>query len=206
MTTSTTVAIIVASYLVGCVSAGYYLVKICRGTDVREHGSGNVGARNVGRLLGPAGFAVTFLVDMAKGMGAVWLARRFGLDLNGTMLAALAAVAGHIWPVQLRLRGGKGVCTSLGALLMLDYRLVLIGLCVLIPLKVLTHQSVLSGMVVFALLPLIAFLLGHPLGVVSGLGVLAVVVVTAHRANLREFLHHRREAAERYLATKGVSR
>ena len=109
------VLIVVASYGIGCFTAGYYLFRWRTGCDIREHGSGNPGARNVGRLLGVGWFSATLLLDAGKGGLAVWLACYFGLGRLGTVAAMLAVVVGHVWPIQLHLRGGKGVAASLGA-------------------------------------------------------------------------------------------
>src|SRR5262245_63800079 len=91
------VLIVVASYGMGCFTAGYYLYRWRTGRDIREHGSGNPGARNIGRLLGPGWFAVTLLLDAGKGALSVWLASRFGLGSLETVAAMLAVVTGHVW-------------------------------------------------------------------------------------------------------------
>ena len=96
-------------YGVGCVAIGYLLVRAKRGTDVRAVGSGRVGATNVGRVLGRWGFAWTLLGDMAKAVVAVRLGLWLGDGPRGAWLALLAVVCGHIWPVPLRFRGGRGV-------------------------------------------------------------------------------------------------
>src|SRR5205823_2574598 len=115
--------IALGAYILGCFTTGYYLVRLCRGADIRELGSGNVGAKNVGRTLGWIGFAMTLLGDLAKGAFVVWAARYLAKDDRLVLLAMLAVVAGHVWPVQLRFRGGKGMATTLGALLIYDHHL-----------------------------------------------------------------------------------
>src|ERR1035437_1663501 len=111
------------AYGLGCFTAGYYLVRWRTGQDIRELGSGSVGARNVGRVLGWQGFLAAVLGDFGKGALAVWAARQFTTDDRLVTLALPAVVAGHLWPVQLRFRGGKGMAAALGALLIYDYRL-----------------------------------------------------------------------------------
>src|ERR1041385_1606307 len=109
--------ILLGSYLLGCFTTGYYFLRWRTGQDIRQLGSGSVGAKNVWRVEALFGFFVTLLGDLGKGVLAVWVAAHF---IEGERLASLAVVAGvigHIWPVQLRFHGGKGVCTSLGALL-----------------------------------------------------------------------------------------
>src|SRR5512135_2701540 len=117
--------IAVAAYLLGCITTGYYLVRLRLRQDLRDLGSGSVGARNVGRLLGRPGFLLTVLGDFGKGALAVWAARHFTTDDRLVALAMLAVVAGHVWPVQLCFRGGKGMATALGALLVYDWQLAL---------------------------------------------------------------------------------
>ena len=113
-------AVVLFSYAVGCMCAGYYLTHFRTGQDLRSMGSGAVGARNAGRILGAWGFALTFLVDFAKGAAAVWLAYRVGREPPVVMMCVIAVVAGHIWPLQLKFRGGKGIATGIGAVVMFD--------------------------------------------------------------------------------------
>src|SRR5574339_339768 len=112
--------VILVAYALGCFTAGYYLVRWWTGEDVRYSGSGSSGATNVGRVLGRPGFLFTLLLDLTKGCLAVWLAEYLRLRPTTAVLSMLAVVAGHIWPLQLRFRGGKGVATGLGALLVLE--------------------------------------------------------------------------------------
>lgn len=108
------------SYAAGCAVAGYYLARWRLGVDVRRSGTGNAGARNTGRLLGRRWGVVAAGWDFAKGMSAVWVCGGFfgGEFAAGT--AAIAVVIGHIAPIQLRLRGGKGVAPAAGALAVLQ--------------------------------------------------------------------------------------
>src|SRR4051812_2055486 len=123
-------SIALGAYGLGCIATGYYLVLFWKGLDVRETGSGSSGAKNVGRLLGWPGFMLTVLGDIGKGAFAVWAARHFTPDERIVAVALLAVVAGHLWPVQLLFRGGKGIATSLGALLVYDHYLTIAFLIV----------------------------------------------------------------------------
>ena len=177
---------IVASYFIGCFTAGYYWTRWRTGQDIREVGSGNVGARNVGRTLGTGGFAITLLIDAAKGAlavgGAVWL----GLRPEAVVAAIVAAVIGHNWPLQLRFQGGKGIAVSVGALLAYDPFLVLALLAVFLPVYALLRNVTLSGMIAFALAPLTTFLCGVPKVEVAAVSILASFVLLTHRKNIRE--------------------
>ena len=110
--------LVLFAYALGCLNAGYYLLRWRDGRDIRQLGSGNAGARNAGRVLGRGGFALVFALDAAKGLLAVLAAR--WLSHDAAALCALAAVLGHAYPIQLGWRGGKGVATAIGALAGLD--------------------------------------------------------------------------------------
>jgi len=99
---------VLAAYLIGGISTGYLLVRMLRGIDLRTVGSGSLGARNVGRILGRKGFYFTLVMDILKGALVVWLARE--LEFPPTVLGAVvvAVIAGHIWPLWLHFHGGKG--------------------------------------------------------------------------------------------------
>jgi glycerol-3-phosphate acyltransferase PlsY len=163
---------------------------LCQDRDIRTLGSGNVGAKNVGRLLGWAGYLVTMLGDSAKGALAVWAARLLTNDNALAGLAMLAVVTGHVWPAQLRFRGGKGAATSVGALLILDPRLaVAFSVLFIISLAVL-RRWILAGMIAFATLPLAAKYLEQEPRTVVLTSFLAGLVMIAHRKNLLAELWH----------------
>jgi len=112
----TVAAAIAIGYLLGSVPFGFLVARLAAGADIRRHGSGNIGATNVTRLLGLGGGIATLLLDAGKGAGAVTLAGHLdGGSLDLQVAAGLAAMLGHIFPVWLRGRGGKGVATMFGA-------------------------------------------------------------------------------------------
>ena len=151
---------IVASYFIGCFTAGYYWTRWRTGQDIRRFGSGTVGARNVGRTLGAGGFTVTFLLDLAKGALAVAAALWLGLRPEAVVACMVAVVVGHNWPMQLRFHGGKGVAVSLGALLAYDPFIVLCLVAIFLPIFAILRNFTLGGMTAFALGPLAVFLCG----------------------------------------------
>lgn len=139
-------ALLVAlAYVLGCINAAYYGGRLFARQDIREFGSGNAGARNAGRLFGTKGFIAVFLVDALKAIVAVWLANRFAS--NGLLpgICALVVVIGHIWPIQMRWQGGKGVSPAIGSLLTLavlaDWHSLLAVFLILLPLLLFTHRS-----------------------------------------------------------------
>ncbi|HTL55582.1 MAG TPA: glycerol-3-phosphate acyltransferase [Candidatus Limnocylindrales bacterium] len=185
------------AYLLGCFTTGYYLVRWRTGEDIRQIGSGSVGARNVSRILGWPGFVLTVLGDAGKGALGIWGARHFTTDDRVVALAMLAVVTGHIWPAQLRLRGGKGMATSLGALFIFDFHLAL-AFGVLFGIGVaLMRKTVLPGLFAFACLPFVAAYLGydparpaHDPGKVLAISILTSLVLVAHRRNILEEILH----------------
>ena len=176
--------IFLGSYVAGCFTTGYYFLRWSTGQDIRQLGSGSVGAKNVWRISGSFGFFVTVLVDFAKGALVVWSVAHINAHEHFTALAFLAVVLGHIWPVQLRFHGGKGVCTSLGALLAYDYPMALVFAGLFACLFALSHRMVLSGLLAFALLP-VASIFGGQAGVKAlSLAAVACLVLIAHRKNV----------------------
>ena len=173
---------IVMAYLLGGLCTGYYLVRFKAHLDIREMGSGGVGARNVGRILGKSGFIITMLGDSFKGLLAVWLARQFGLAAPAVSLVLLAVIAGHIWPIFLQFRGGRGIATAVGAYLVYDPRVAALLVGITIVLMVFRRGFMISGLAAFLLLPMVAFVWGgfdvHTLVALAGS---AVMVLFAHR-------------------------
>ena len=179
------------SYAIGCVNAAYYLLRLRSGADIRVLGSGNAGARNAGRLLGRPTFFLVLLFDAARGALAVWGAYRLGLGDGGAVAAALATTSGHVWPVQLGFRGGKGISVAAGALLVLDGWLVLGAGAVFGLVFGWRRRVTPSGLVAIATIPAWAFLFGRPPAIVGGLVLMVAVVLYAHRRDLQDFFHQR---------------
>lgn len=174
------------AYLLGCFTTGYYVVRAWLGEDIRVLGSGSVGARNVGRILGKTGFLTTLLFDFGKGSLAVWAAGHFTHDPRIVALAMVAVVAGHIWPVQLRFRGGKGMATSLGALLAYDPKLALVFCGLFLGAFVLQWRTTLPALFALTALPLVALFLGQDRVQAFLITVMSGLVLFAHRRNIQD--------------------
>lgn len=185
-----------AAYATGCLNTGYYLVRWKTGQDLREVGSGNAGAKNVGRILGPWGFAAALAGDMLKGALPVAAARLAGWPPAACILMILAVTAGHNWPAQLGFRGGKGVATSYAALLVFDPFLAGLMLAVCALLLAATRRFTLSAVAAYALSPVLAFTCGYPAWVAVLFIPLACLVVLPHRRNLQEEFTRRPGAAQ----------
>lgn len=187
---------ILIAYLLGSICTGYYLVRLQTGKDVREHGSGGVGARNAGRMLGKPGFVITLLGDSIKGLLAVALARYFGLSDPAVSLVLVAVIAGHIWPAPLGFRGGRGISTALGAYLMYDYNLFILLMVITLVLMVFRRGFILSGLAAFTLLPLVAGALHMPGHTVAAMFGGSVIILFAHRERIKNAFHDMMPAKE----------
>ena len=179
------IALIAAAYALGCLSTGYYLVRLRSGADVRSMGSGNIGARNVGRVAGKWGLAITLVGDTAKGAAPVAAALLLDMEPWAVMAVLLATVAGHLWPAQLGFRGGKGLATTMGAVLVLDFRLVLAAFAVAGIAWLITRNSTVGGLAAVLLAPLAALVAGHDPVTTGALAVLAAAIMFSHRSNLQ---------------------
>ncbi|GFO64293.1 glycerol-3-phosphate acyltransferase [Geomonas paludis] len=185
------VPIIVLSYLLGCFTTGYYLVRLATGDDIRTVSSGNVGSRNVGRLLGAKGFVATFAGDAGKGFLVVWLARHLSPEIGVAQLALLAAVCGHVWPIQLRWRGGKGLATLAGGMILLHPFVIGTGFLLCLLLYVFTRSTTKSALIALILSPLFQPALSWyqqiPIQIINVAlyTVLVCIVLYAHRSNIR---------------------
>jgi glycerol-3-phosphate acyltransferase PlsY len=174
------------SYLLGAVPSGYIAGRAFRGIDLREHGSGNLGATNAFRVLGPRIAAPVMLFDLLKGFVPVWLFPQWdGSSSWGWALAyGAAAIVGHVFPVYMSFRGGKGVATAAGVFLALAP--VAVGVALLAWLVVLRISRMVSLASMIAALALLVMLLVTPQPPeLRWLGAaIAAFVIYAHRANI----------------------
>lgn len=177
---------ILIAYLLGGICTGYYLVRFKAKIDIRAEGSGGVGARNVGRILGKPGFIITLLGDAIKGLLAVMLALRFELAPPAVSLVLVAVIAGHIWPFPLQFRGGRGIATAIGAYIGFDYNLALLLLGITIVLMVFRRGFILSGLAAFLLIPIVAYVLEMPGHSVAALAASSIIILFAHRERIRK--------------------
>ena len=179
------------SYALGCINGAYYLHRLRTGTDIRLAGTRNAGARNAGRILGWQAFASVFLVDAGKGAIAVLIARVAGLDEIAIFAALLAVVLGHVFPAQLGFRGGKGIATTLGALMVADPVLALAGCAAAAIFLLVLRRPALSGAVAVVVLPLLALALERPEVTMVAMCLLTAIIVLAFRADLQFLVEDR---------------
>jgi acyl phosphate:glycerol-3-phosphate acyltransferase len=182
------------AYLIGSIPFGLLLAKLLAGRDIRKSGSGNIGATNVARVVGPAAGVLTLVLDAAKGAFAVWLAGRFS-DYRATpmMLAGVTALLGHCYPVWLKFKGGKGVAPALGIFLALAPLAAVCDLMVFIIVVMMWRYVSLGSVSAAAAMPLLVYFLwapGHapPLVVTFGTLFAAALVIFKHDANLQRLV------------------
>src|SRR5438445_2260375 len=192
------VLISIAAYLLGSIPFGLLFAWLFSGPDVRAAGSGNIGAANVARVVGKSAGILTLIFDAGKGSAAVWLAARYSEEnARWMMIAGIAALAGHCFPVWLKFKGGKGVATAAGVFLVLS-PLACLGAVILFLLVVIFWRYVSLGSVsAAAAMPLLIYFLwaprhAPPLAVTVGALAAALLILYKHRGNLERL----REGAE----------
>ena len=188
-------AVLAVSYLLGSIPFGYLLVRLFRKQDVRHIGSGNIGATNVARSGGKGLGVLTLVLDLAKGLVAVLLARHIAPGLLGipsdlAVCAAVAAIVGHVFPVWLRFRGGKGVATALGVFLALVPMVILAAVGVFAVVVLMTRYVSLASILGAVTLPVFAILLSPDRSPVylGGVFFIAALVILKHHANIKRLL------------------
>ncbi len=176
-------ALILLCYIIGAIPFSY-LVSLTQGVDIRTRGSGNVGATNVLRTLGPAAAAAALIADVFKGIVAAWIGSMTGSEW---MIAgcALAAVIGHCYSVFLRFAGGKGVATSAGIIIYLLPRELLILLVVFVVLVALLRYVSLGSITVAALFPILTLIMREPAALIVMSLLMAILVIYQHRENIQ---------------------
>ena len=183
-----TVNFVIAAYLLGSISFAVVSSKLFGLADPRSYGSGNPGATNVLRSGKKGAAALTLFGDAAKGWLAVFLAIQFALSDVQIALVALAVFIGHLFPVFLRFKGGKGVATALGILLAFDLWLGLCGLATWLFVALVFRLSSLAALVAAAASPAYAFLLCLPQQWVWASGVMSVLLIWRHKSNIQNLL------------------
>ncbi len=175
----------VVGYLVGSIPFGLLLTRLTGKGDIREIGSGNIGATNVLRTGSKPLAALTLVLDGGKGAAAALFMGQWGLDF--ALLAGLFAVVGHNFPVWLRFRGGKGVATTIGVLLAFSWPVGLITCAIWLAVAVISRYSSLAALVSLAASPFIMFWLADtPRTVIAAL--LALLAIARHHENIRRLL------------------
>jgi glycerol-3-phosphate acyltransferase PlsY len=190
-----TLAGLIAAYLIGAIPVGFVVSRVVGGTDIRRQGSGNIGATNVLRTLGPVPAILTLLGDVAKGFAAVVACRAVAPGPTAEALAPLLAVIGNCWPVYLGFRGGKGVATGLGAFLAVAPWAIPATAAVWGVVTAASRYVSLASVIASLCLAPAVLLTGYPTVSAAGAAAVAALVVWRHRENL----HRLRTGTERRL-------
>lgn len=187
-------AVPVAAYLLGSIPFGLILAKLFGRLDIRQAGSGNIGATNVTRVVGPAAGVLTLLLDAAKGALAVVVAERLAnFSALWMMIGAFAALAGHCFPVWLRFKGGKGVATAAGAFAILSPLALACALLLFILVLAILRFASLASIAAAAAMPLLIYFLwapgfAPPPVVTFGTLAITVLIVYKHDANIQRLV------------------
>jgi acyl phosphate:glycerol-3-phosphate acyltransferase len=182
------------AYLLGAIPFGVLIVKMRGGPDIREAGSGNIGAANVMRNAGAAAGVLTLVFDAGKGYLAVWIAERATHGgVRWMTIAAAAAVVGHIFPVWLGFRGGKGVATGLGVFLPICREAVLLAVVLWLLVVGFWRYASLGSIAATAAMPLFVYFLyapGHapPPYVTACTVAISLLILWKHRANMQRLI------------------
>ncbi|TLS37912.1 glycerol-3-phosphate acyltransferase [Pseudalkalibacillus caeni] len=171
-------------YMLGCLNAAYYIVLWNTGKDIRDLGSRNPGARNAGRIFGKSIFLLTFFFDAIKGVIAIAISYHLDVSIMWVLLAGIFTVVGHIWPIQLRFRGGKGISVYIGVISALSIFILgtLLGLFFI--LYLLLRKFTLSGLSAISLLPFVTYLFVQSAETSLFLLTLAGLILYAHRKDI----------------------
>lgn len=175
------------AYLLGSVPTGFLLGSLY-GVDVRQAGSGNVGATNVARVVGKTQGLATLLGDVAKGFIPAFFSLQLGLDTGVAALAGLAAFLGHLYPVFLRFQGGKGVATALGVFLALAPIVTGFLVLVFLVIVILSRMVSLGSLVTALLAPMVFWFFSGSLSLFGSSVLISLFIIIRHRENIQRLI------------------
>lgn len=184
-----TILLVLLAYLLGSLPFAVIVSKLYGLEDPRSHGSGNPGATNVLRTGNKSAALLTLLGDAAKGWLAVWLTGWLGGDMLAVSIAGVAAFLGHVYPVFLKFRGGKGVATALGVLLGWSGALALVTIVTWVVTAALTRYSSLAALVAAMVTAIAAGFMIGSIQTVTAVTVMSAVLIWRHRANIQRLLN-----------------
>jgi len=184
-------AIMLGSYLLGSVNAGIVISRVFKGEDIRKHGSGNAGMTNILRTYGKGLAVLTALIDFGKAAVAIVLARllvenfALGLPLDVGYIAGICAMLGHLFPIYFRFKGGKGVMTAVGVVLLVNPLALWILIVLFLPVIFVTRYVSLGSVLGAASYPVITWILGRSLYDTLFAVVIGLLIIVMHKENIR---------------------
>ena len=177
----------ILAYLVGSIPNALWIGKMFKNTDVRDFGSGNVGATNAARVLGWKLGVMVLIFDAFKGMIFIIIARKFGLSDIYVVLIGLAAILGHSYSIYLKFKGGKAVATSLGVMLVLIPKVIVILVIVFLFIVIFSGYVSLASISVAGLLPILTYIMYNNIIALLSL-VVGILVIWRHKSNIKNLL------------------
>lgn len=148
---------IIVSYLLGNISGGMIFGRLLFNKDIRDYGSKNAGTTNALRVFGIKAGALTFIVDLLKSILACFIGMKL-LGLNGVLLSGIFVVLGHNWPIFLNFKGGKGIASSFGFIIFLDYKIAIVAILIFVTIVILTKYISLASMITTTLVLPISYI------------------------------------------------
>ncbi|MBF1299993.1 MAG: glycerol-3-phosphate 1-O-acyltransferase PlsY [Parvimonas sp.] len=176
---------IIIAYFLGNISGGMIFGKLLFNKDIRDYGSKNAGTTNALRVFGIKAGALTFIVDLLKSILACFIGMKL-LGLNGVLLAGIFVVIGHNWPVFLNFKGGKGIASSFGFIIFLDYKIAIVAILIFVTIVILTKYISLASMITTTLVLPISYIFFkyRNIYVLLTLLFLASLSICRHKSNI----------------------
>lgn len=180
----------IGSYFIGNILTAHILIKLLRKGNIMEQGSGNPGARNIGRLYGKKAFIITFLGDAIKGSLVIIIGRYLQFTEMDMLIGLTLAVIGHIKPILYGFKGGKGISTFIGGMITFEPMLILVIIIGFLLFYPFSKSFTISGLAAFCFIPFAVSYLYHSIDLLWILVVLIIILIIAHSENLLKRIHH----------------
>ncbi len=181
--------IAIIGYLLGCIPSGLFIGRWFCNIDIRDYGSKNIGTTNMFRILGPKPAAIVLLLDMGKGMLAVFAASYLDGGVLALLLGGIAAIIGHNYPLFLGFKGGRGVATGLGVILVLMPKVTGVVFTLWAVIVYLTRYVSLGSIIAAALVPILSWYFAYPWQFTFFGGIAALFIILRHKENITRLLN-----------------
>ncbi len=191
--------LLIAAYLIGSIPFGYLISKVLN-IDIRKFGSGNIGATNVYRTLGPVPGAIVFVLDLLKGTLPVYLAIQLVSNPWLIILVGIAAVIGHTYPIYLKFKGGRGAATGLGILLGIAPDIFVGAVAIAALIIYISRYVSLASIITPIIVTIMLFAFGRPLSYGLAAGLISIIIIARHIPNIKRL----RNGTERKIGDKSL--